>query len=407
MRGKIILAAAMTLLSSAAHADFKIAFLDSLAGPGGPINENSLSIIQQAADLINSEGGINGEQIEIRAYDNGGTPDGTLVQMQKALDDGYRYLIVGGSSTVGAALLEGLDKYNARNPGQEAIYLNPGASAPEMTNEKCSFWHFRFAGHSGMMVNGLTTYLKNRPDIKKVYLIGQDYVTGRAIQEDSIAQLKEKRPDLEIVGRELHPLNKIQDFTPYVQKIITSGADAVITGNWGQDMVLLVKAAADSGAKMPFLTIFGGTRGTVAALGESAVDTLYYINEGTNNMELPTEQIQLVKDYKKAHPQYDYVYPRDTTMMRMVKKAAEQAGSNGPVAVAKALSGLQYDDVYGPVVMRAADHQIQTNLYMNVVAADVEFKADDTPYGWKVAEGGVIPAVGVELPTTCQMKRPD
>ena len=59
--------------------------------------------------------------------------------------------------------------------------------------------------------------------------------------------LKAKRPDIEIVGDELHPLLKITDFAPYIAKIKASGADTVITGNWGQDFALLLKAAADAG----------------------------------------------------------------------------------------------------------------------------------------------------------------
>ena len=57
--------------------------------------------------------------------------------------------------------------------------------------------------------------------------------------------LAAKRPDIEIVGDELHPLFKVSDFSPYIAKIKASGADTVITGNWGPDFALLLKAAAE------------------------------------------------------------------------------------------------------------------------------------------------------------------
>ncbi len=406
MKRIIGLAASVSMLATAAYADIKIAFLDTLSGPTGPVAENGLTTFQLAAEHINAAGGINGEPVEIKVYDNGGTSDGTVIQLQKAIDDGARYVMVANGSALAAALLDGVNKHNTRNPGEEVLYFNWGASAPELTNENCSYWHFRFAAHSGMAVNALTDFVKNRPEIRKVYLINQDYVFGRSVMEAAIAQLKDKRPDVEIVGNELHPLSKVQDFTPYVQKIITSGADAVITGNWGQDMVLLVKAAADSGAKMPFLTVFGGSRGTIAALGEAAVGKLHFVNEGTNNMDVPEEQASLVAEYKERFPQYDYLYHRNATLLYMLKKAAEQAGSTDPLAVAKALEGLAFDDAYGPVTMRASDHQLQTNLYVSVVADDVKVTSDGTGYGWKLVDGGEVTAADAEMPTTCKMERP-
>lgn len=406
MKRIIGLAASVSLLATAAYADIRIAFLDTLSGPTGPVAENGLTTFQLAAEHINAAGGINGEPVEIKVYDNGGTSDGTVIQLQKAIDDGARYVMVANGSALAAALLDGVNKHNARNPGEEVLYFNWGASAPELTNENCSYWHFRFAAHSGMAVNALTDFVKNRPEIKKVYLINQDYVFGRSVMDAAIAQLKDKRPDVEIVGNELHPLSKVQDFTPYVQKIITSGADAVITGNWGQDMVLLVKAAADSGAKMPFLTVFGGSRGTIAALGDAAVGKLHFVNEGTNNMDLPEEQSGVVAEYKERFPQYDYLYHRNTTVLHMLKKAAEQAGSTDPLAVAKALEDLSFDDPYGTVTMRGSDHQLQTNLYVSVVSDDVKVTSDGTKYGWKLVEGGEVTAADAEMPTTCKMERP-
>ena len=70
--------------------------------------------------------------------------------------------------------------------------------------------------------------------------------------------LAAKRPDIQIVGDELHPLLKITDFAPYIAKIKASGADSVITGNWGQDFALLLKAAADAGLKVNWYTYYAG-----------------------------------------------------------------------------------------------------------------------------------------------------
>ena len=94
-----------------------------------------------------------------------------------------------------------------------------------------------------MKMEALTTYIKDRPDVKKVYLINQNYSLGQQVSRAAKEMLARKRPDVKIVGDDLHPIGQVKDFSPYIAKIKQSGADTVITGNWGPDLALLIKAA--------------------------------------------------------------------------------------------------------------------------------------------------------------------
>ncbi len=401
------LAAAFAFAAGAVSAGtLKMAFIDPLSGPMGASGGAAFTTFQLAAEKINAAGGVNGDQIEIVGYDNKVSPKESLVQLQKAIDSGIRYIIQGNGSSVAAAIIDAVNKYNARNPGQEVLYFNYAAVTPAFTNEDCSFWHFRFDAHADMKMNAITDWVKGQPQIKKVYIIGQDYVFGKAVAAAAVSQLKEKRPDIEIVGNELHPLAKVTDFTPYIQKIIASGADAVITGNWGQDMTLLVKAAADSGSNIPYLTFYGGSLGAVAALGDGAIGKLYQVSEAITNLPADQKQYDLIAEYKQRFPEYDYYYHRAMNTLFMFDKAAETAGSNDPIAVAKAMEGMTLDEPYGTITMRASDHQVQQDLYISTVKDGVKFGVDNTTLGWEVVPNGKIDAAKAETPTTCQMKRP-
>lgn len=394
-------------LAGAASADVKAAFIDPLSGPMGPSGDAGFTSFKLAVEHANENGGMNGEQIELTGYDNKVSPKESLVQLQKAIDSGVRYIFQGNGSSVAAAIIDAVNKHNARNPGDEVLFLNYAAVTPAFTNEACSFWHFRFDAHADMKMNAITDWIKSREDIKKVYLIGQDYIFGEAVAAAAEKQLGEKRSDIEIVGNELHPLAKVKDFTPYIQKIIQSEADAVVTGNWGQDMTLLVKAAADSGLNIPFLTFYGGSLGAVAALGEGSVDTLYQVSEGITNLDASDEQYALIEEYKERFPDYDYYYHRAFMAVQMLKKAADEAGSTDPIAVAKAMEGMSIEGPYGPVTMRAEDHQVQQNLYISTVSKDVKYGVDNIDLGWKLVENGTIDASAAEEPTTCEMERPE
>jgi|TARA_R100001143_G_scaffold13369_1_gene15031 branched-chain amino acid transport system substrate-binding protein len=399
----ISMVAATVLLAGTASADtVRVALIDPLTGPMAAAGQSALDHLNFHAEKINANGGINGDKLEIVGLDNKVNPQESLVQLQKAIDDGIRYVTQGMGSSVGSALLAAVNKHNARNPGDEVLYLNMAAVDPAFTNERCSFWHFRFDAHVDMKMNAMTSWIEGRDDIKKVYLINQDYSFGRAVAEAATKMLKEKRPDIEIVGQDFHPLAKVKDFTPYVSKIQSSDADAVITGNWGQDITLLVKAAADYGLDMPFLTYYGAMAGVVTQVGEAGVDRIYQVNEYYGDFDKPEMAEQQVAMYEDTG--WDYYWLRLTTMLDMLDKAAEKAGSTDPVKVAFAMEDLSLETTTGEVVMRKSDHQMQLPLFISVLKDDMEYGAEGTDFNFhKIAE---ISREDVTLPTTCEMRRP-
>src|SRR5699024_6079564 len=220
------------------------AVIDPLSGSMASIGQPFVAELQFDAKRINKAGGINGHKVEIIGLDNKVNPQQSLVQLQKAIDDGIHYIAQGAGSSVASALLNAVNKHNQRNPDDRVVYLNYAAVDPAFTNERCSFWHFRFDANADMKMKLLTDWIAKQKDIHKIFLLDQDYSFGHAVAEAARKMLKEKRPDIEIVGNVFVPLGKVKDFSPYVSQIKTSDADAVITGNWGQDFTLLIKAAS-------------------------------------------------------------------------------------------------------------------------------------------------------------------
>ncbi len=274
------------MLGHAASAEdtLKIGYIDPLSGGGASVGEGGLKTFQYLADELNAKGGILGHKIEIIPLDNKTNPQESLVQAQKAIDAGVHYITQGNGSSVGAALSDFVTKNNSRNPGKEVLYFNYAAVDPSLTNEKCSYWHFRWDASSDIKMEALTNYMKDTASIKKVYLINQDYSFGQSVRTDARKMLGAKRPDIQIVGDELHPLLKVTDFSPYIAKIKASGADSVVTGNWGQDFALLLKAAADAGLKVNWYTYYAGGAGGPTAIKQTGLDQqVFQITEGFAN----------------------------------------------------------------------------------------------------------------------------
>ncbi|MDA9425043.1 MULTISPECIES: branched-chain amino acid ABC transporter substrate-binding protein [Bradyrhizobium] len=408
---RLILAVALIapMLGHAARAEdtVKIGYIDPLSGGGASVGEGGLKTFQYLADELNAKGGILGRKIEIVPFDNKTNPQESLVQAQKAIDAGVRYITQGNGSSVGLALEDFVTKYNTRNPGKEVLYFNYAAVDPAMTNEKCSYWHFRWDASSDIKMEALTNYIKDIASIKKVYLINQDYSFGQSVRSDARKMLSAKRPDIQIVGDELHPLLKVTDFSPYIAKIKASGADSVVTGNWGQDIALLLKAAADAGLKVNWYTYYAGGAGGPTAIKQTGLDhQVFQLTEGFAN-----SGNQTAMDYEKAFRakvNMSLWYPRAVNEMRMFKAAAEKANSIDPVKVAAALEDLKFDVLDGGTgVMRKDDHQFFQPIYISSfgkLAANEPFDEENTGWGWHLV--AKVDTSKAMVSTTCKMTRP-
>jgi branched-chain amino acid transport system substrate-binding protein len=405
----IIASIALPMLGGTAMAQetVKIGYIDPLSGGGASVGEGGLKTFQFLAEELNAKGGILGKKVEIVPLDNKTNPQESLIQAQKAIDSGVRYLTQGNGSSVAGALTDFVTKYNERNPGKEVLYFNYAAVDPVLTNEKCSFYHFRWDANSDIKMEALTNYMKTTPSIKKVYLINQDYSFGQSVRTQARAMLKTKRADVEIVGDELHPLLKITDFAPYVAKIKASGADSVVTGNWGQDIALLLKAAADAGLKVNWYTYYAGGAGGPTAIKQTGLNhQVFQITEGFANIDHRTST-----DFEKtfrAKVNLSLWYPRAVNEMRMFAAAAEKAKSLEPVKVAQALEDAKFEVFNGgDGVMRKDDHQFFQPIYISSFGERTEkepFDEENTGWGWKLA--AKVDTKDTMLPTTCKMERP-
>jgi branched-chain amino acid transport system substrate-binding protein len=410
---KMMMAAAVLLpmLGGAALAEdtVKLGYIDPLSGGGASIGEVGLKEYQFLAEEANAKGGILGKKVEIVPFDNKTNPQESLIQAQKAIDAGVRYVTQGNGSAVAAALTDFITKFNERNPGKETLYFNYAAVDPILTNEKCSFWHFRWDASADIKMEALTNYMKGQQSIKKVYLINQDYSFGESVRSNAKKMLAAKRPDIQIVGDELHPLLKVTDFAPYIAKIKASGADTVITGNWGQDFALLLKAAADAGLKVGWYTYYAGGSGGPTAVKQAGLnDQVYQISEGHPNVDNAGGRA-FEKAFRAKFDGTTNFYPRAVNEMRMFAAAADKAKSLDPVKVAQALEGMQFEVLDGGKgFMRKDDHQFFQPMYISHLGElknGEPFDEEKTGWGWKTV--AKIDADQTVVPTTCKMERPN
>lgn len=397
--------------ASAAFAEnIKIAFIDPLSGPFASTGTNGLHQFEFAADyMVNDKGGLlDGQQMEVLAFDNKISPKESLIQLQVAIDQGARYIVQGNSSGVANALTEAIDKHNRRNPDSRVLFLNYAAVDPALTNDKCNFWHFRFDANSDIKMDALTDVIVQDDSIKKVYIIGQDYSFGKAVSAAANEMLGAKGDGIEVVGDELHPIGKVKDFTPYARKVVSSGADAVITGNWGADMLGIGKAIIDNGFEGPIYTYYAAGSGITAAFGESGKDKIRLISQGSINPIATEEARETYNAFLEKYPDGNIDQSRIFNTIGMLAQAITEAGSaTDVVAVAGKLEGMEYDSMWGgKLFMRPQDHQIIQDMHVGVhTNENLDFDYDQSGFG--VVTESTVEMASMDSPTTCEMKRPE
>ena len=391
----------------------RIAMIESLSGPFGNTGEAVFRNLVWATERVNARGGVKlpagAQPLLIERYDSKGQNEEALAALRSAIDDGIRVIAQGNSSATAAVLIDAINKHNEREPAKRVLFLNYSAVEPALTNEKCSFWHFRFDAHADMRMAALMDVLKDDKALKSIYLIGQDYSFGQSVLREARKQLGQQRPDVQIVGDELHPMARVKDFLPYAVKIKQSGAQAVLTGNFGNDLTLLVKAAKEVGFDGKFYTFYGNALGVPGVLAEAGVGKVIAVADWfPNTPGVESERFYQAFRQRYPKPQDDYVHMRMQLMVEALVQSMEKAGSLEAAAVARQLEKASVNVSGLAGAMRAGDHQFQQPLRVAVMdrqgAPGVKFDVEGSGFGFRVIK--TISQTRAEQPHSCQMNRP-
>ncbi len=403
-----LLIAALTVLcagSAQAAETIKIAYTDPLSGPFAQVGDQNLAQMQYIIDYINSKGGALGRKFELVSFDNKSQPSEALIALKTITDQNIPIVMQCSGSNIAAALIDAIEKHNSRNPDNRIVYINCGAVATELTNEKCSFWHFRFDAHVAMKSQMLVQALALEE--KKVYLLNQDYLFGQSVQRDVKTFLSKLRPDIQVVGDELIPLGKVKDFSSYVTKIKASGAQALITGNWGPDMTLLIKAGMEAGLDVKYYTLYAHLGGGPTAIGPAGDGKVVVIQAFNENIAVETGNTALenwTQKFRETHD-FDFYAAGFRTMFEFIQAGFNKAGTTDPSKFALALEGLTLTDMTGrEMTMRKDDHQLLPEYFAALFSKGVKYDSEKTGLGWKTLT--TVEGKDLAQPTTCQMKRP-
>ena len=192
----------------------------------------------------------------------------------------------------------------------------------------------------------------------------------------------------------------------------------MITGNWGNDLTLLVKAAKEVGFEGRFYTFYGNALGAPAAIGDAGIGKVVAVADWLPNVQTAASEA-FYKSFRARYPAAadDYVHMRMQLLIEALVQGLERsvkpgsADAAGPVdaaALARQLEKASVSLAGQSGTMRAQDHQFQQPLVVGLMdrqgAPGVKFDVEGSGYGFRVVKS--IAPEAAELPTNCRMQRP-
>lgn len=404
----VALAGTVLAVGAARAEPVKIALIESLSGGQAVTGKLFQSAVKYGLRRLEEEK-VWPDGIQLLEYDNQGGPSEAADKLKAAINDGAHLIIQGASSAVGGQITGDIQKHNQRNPGKEVIYINVGAEAMEFTGSKCHFYHFRWNGNAEIRLKAMLEAMKSANVLgDKIYVIGQNYSWGHDVQK--LVHEYAPKYGYKVVGDVIHDVNRIQDFAPYVAKIKDAAPDTVITGNWSNDLLLLMKAAGDTGLKVRFAAYWLDQPGNVANAGDTAIG--HYAESSFFADSNGEKSAAFAEDFKAKTGQYPINVQGHTThaiwgIGETLKALKGKPGDKLDVKrFAFAMENVTVETSVGPVKMRGEDHQALLPLAVAIVSKDAKFKADNTDKGFQTIRLLSGEEASAPVQSSCNMKRP-
>jgi ABC-type branched-subunit amino acid transport system substrate-binding protein len=334
----------------------KIGVLTPLSGTYAPIGQQVRWGTELAAKEINSNGGINGRQIQLLFEDSEANPSVATRKAEKLFQSDKVDFLTGVVNS-GATIAVGQVAERNQRLASTTVSLSDA-----ITGAKCSPNLFRVNAPGGMQATGLVEWIKQNKPKARIFAIGPDYEMGR----DTVAgfQKKAKEAGLNLVGEVFPPLGE-KDYTPYFGQIRQARPDVIYTSTAGNDTVRLFSQMQEYGLLKDRTMVGASVAVTAQNLGAMGKTAEGFITVAGYSPELdnPANQ-KFVSDFQKAFKAEPDLYGADSYgVMHFYKNAAEKAGSTDTDEVRKAMEGLTWQTPQGEKKMRAGDHQAVMDVY--------------------------------------------
>lgn len=322
-----------------AAADIKVGASVSASGPASLMGDPQAKTLEMVVEQINAAGGINGEEVQLVLYDDGGDPNKARTFATRLVEDDEVVAIVGGTLTGTSMSILAIAEE------AEIPYISL-AGAVDIINPVKPFT-FKTPHTDRMGCQKIFEDMKKR-EISRIAIISSTDGFGSSMR----AQCLDVRQDygVEILADETYgPADP--DMTAQLTKIRnTDGVQAILNPGFGQSGAVLVRNYRQLGIDIPFYASHGvAAPGYIDLAGADAVEGVRLPGTAVLVADLLVDgdpQKPVVDAYKATFEAKTGTtvgtfgaYAHDALMI--VADALRRAGSADPAAIRDAIESTK------------------------------------------------------------------
>jgi branched-chain amino acid transport system substrate-binding protein len=358
-----VLTALLLLLSPASGEakNIKIGILDPYSGPAAVYANDALNGFKLALEEINKEG-VLGKKIEFTTRDTKFKVDiGLNMAKELVMREGVDILVGTVNSGVALAVSDAVSKV------EKIPFIVWVSKSENITGAKGHRYVFSTGENSAMGGKSGAVGLSKLP-YKRYWIAGDDYEYGHSVADAAWRNLKQLKPDVEVIGKSWWKLGE-PDLMPYLTSIVAAKPDAVIFCTGGASMTNALKAIKTTGMaeKVPIWIHTATDHAVLKPLGADAPEGVMGTMDYHFYYPDTPENKAFADAYQKAYgnpPGFPAFHAYITA--HFIAEAYKKAGSTDREKFVDALEGMKINSPAGELEMRACDHQVVLPMYFGV-----------------------------------------
>jgi branched-chain amino acid transport system substrate-binding protein len=299
---------------------------------------------------------IAGRPVEVLVRDNASNPDNAASQARELIEQGGAEILVGAPSS---GVMTGVQQVALDS---DVILFAAPAASPAITGANFNVNTFRICRNTFQDFLAFAPYATKELGANFVILaVDNDFGRASAAAAGVLASA-----GISFVSEPIYAPLETTDFTPYLQQVLDSGADAVLPIWAGDGSITLFQQIAELGVqdKMAVVAAFN-SNDVVKAADPSTIGNISWI---VYHYSFPQNDINqfLVDGYKAVYNDVPDLFSECSfaTAQALVAAVTATNGDTLPESMIPVLEGMTFEGPKGTYAIRPSDHQALVPMYI-------------------------------------------
>ena len=231
-----------SLFTMSAYADIIIGFIGPITGSVAAYGIQANNGVKVAIDEFNKKGGINGEKLVLKVFDDGAEPKQGVSAANQLVGEGIQYVVGPVTSNIALPVSNILEE-------NDVLMITPSSTTPELSSR--GLWNvLRTTGRDDQQGDYAANYFIQHLKDKRIAIVHDRATYGKGLA-DAFKSALNKGGVTEVFYGNITPGEK--DYSVMVSRLKQEKVDYVYFGGYHPEAGLLLKQLREQGVDAPLI----------------------------------------------------------------------------------------------------------------------------------------------------------